>query len=111
MSRDARKHDVKLRAIGVIDLAKKLIVCNVPCKEMLCDAVTIRILLTHNEKNTAKASQNNDRWEPKTLTSLHQQINSTTLVLGYEKMRNMRAVQLLITYAWSINQNPTKRPS
>lgn len=61
MSRDARKHDVKLRAIGVVDLAKKFIVCNVPCKEISCEAVTVRISLTNNEENTAKIRENNDR--------------------------------------------------
>jgi hypothetical protein len=61
MSRDAGKHDVILRAIGVIDLAKKFIVCNVPCKEISCEAVTIRILLTNNKENTAKTRQNNVR--------------------------------------------------
>lgn len=61
MSRDAGKHDVKLRAIGVVDLAKKFIVCNVPCKEISCEAVTIRIVLTNNKENTAKTHQNNDR--------------------------------------------------
>ena len=33
MGRDAGKHDMKLCTVGVIDLAKEFIICNVPCKE------------------------------------------------------------------------------
>lgn len=54
MSGDTGKHDMKLRAIRVVDLAKEFIICNVPCEKILCEAVIIQILLTNNEENTAK---------------------------------------------------------
>lgn len=111
MSRDARKHDVKLRAIGVIDFAKEFIIRNVPCKKVLGDSAIVPTLLTNNEENTAKVRENHARRERKTLTSLHRRINNTTLVLGYENMRNTRAVHLTVTYAWPMNQKPTRRPS
>lgn len=59
MSRDTGEHDVKLCAIGVINLAKEFIVCNVPCEEIICEAVMIETLLTNHEENTVKACQNN----------------------------------------------------
>ena len=61
MSRDTGKHDMKLCAVRVIDLAKKFIICDVPCEEILCEAVIAQTLLTDNEENTAKARQSNDR--------------------------------------------------
>lgn len=55
VSRDTGEQDVKLRAIRVIDFAKKFVVCNVPCKEILCEAVIMQILLTNDEEDTDHA--------------------------------------------------------
>lgn len=55
MSRNTGEHDVKLCAIGVIDLAKEFIVCDIPCEEITCEAVITQTLHTNNEENTMKA--------------------------------------------------------
>ena len=50
MSRNARKHDVELGAIRIIDFAKEFIVCNVPCEEILSNGIIGRADFTHKQR-------------------------------------------------------------